>query len=76
MDTHALLRPHKNSVAVDMAGEGDALFLNLTQLCKGKNLETTAIGQDRTLPAGESMEASQILHQSIPWTHMEMISVA
>ena len=58
-----------------MAGEGDALLLNLTKLSKGKYLKAAAVGQNRAVPAGECVNAAQLPHQLVSGAHMEVIGI-
>ena len=76
LDLHAFLRPDKQPATVHMRGEGNALFLNFTQSCQRKNLKSAAVGQQRPIPAGESVYTAQIANQLIARAHMQMIGVA
>ena len=43
LDAHALLRPHKDAVSIQMRGEGHALLLDFSQAGKGKHLKAAAV---------------------------------
>ena len=40
-----------------------------------KNLKSTGICQNRTVPAHETMQSAQLLHQISPWLVLQMIGV-
>ena len=41
-----------------MGGEGDALLLDLAQLCQGKDLKAAAVGEDGAIPAHEPVQSA------------------
>ena len=75
LDLHGLLRPHEDPVAVDMAGEGDALLFDLPQGCQGKHLESAGVRQDGAVPVHELVEASHLPHHLVAGPQMEVIGV-
>ena len=45
------------------------------QLGKGEHLESPTVGQNRTIPSHEAMEATQFADDCITWPYMEMVRV-
>ena len=76
LNLHALFRPHKDPMAVQMRGKSNALFGNLAELGQTEYLESTAVSQDRPIPAGEFVQPPQIGHQFVARPQMQMIGVA
>ena len=62
--------------AVDVAGEGDGLFLDLGDAGQGHDLEAAAVGQDRLVPAHEFVEAAQPLHPLGAGAQHQVVGVA
>ena len=76
LNLHALFRPHKNAVAVQMRVERYAFLGNVAQLGKAEHLKSAAVGQDRAVPAGKLVQAAHIGNDLITGTQVEMIGVA
>ena len=53
-----------------------ALFLDFSQVCQGKHLESAGIGQHRAIPVHKLVKASHFFHDLISGTHVQMIRVA
>ena len=62
--------------SVDMRTELATFLSQLTDTGERENLETTTVGEDRTLPAIESMQAACCLHDLKSWTEVEVIGIA
>ena len=60
---------------VHMGIEVYALFLDLAQLRKGKDLESAGVGQDRSVPAHELMQPAHIADQLVARADVEMVGV-
>ena len=56
--------------------KGHAFFFDVAQLCEGKNLESAAVGKDRTVPARKAVETAERLDLVVARTKMEMICIA
>ena len=52
-----------------------AFFFDLAEFCKGKDLESAGVRQNRTLPVHKLMKSSKLLHDLVTRTYMEMISI-
>ena len=76
LDLHALLRPHKDTVAVEVGCEGHTLLGDLAQLGEAEHLKSAAVGQDGSVPAGKLVEAAHLSHQLVAGTQMQMVGVA
>ena len=55
---HNVLGGEKVFAAVDMAAEGATLFFYFSIFCQREDLETTAVGEQRPLPAVELVQAA------------------
>ena len=75
LNTHAFFRPHEDVPTVHMAVECDAFFRDLPQLRQRKNLESAAVGQDRSVPGHEFVQAAQVADQLVARTHVQMIRI-
>ena len=62
--------------AVDVAGEGHRLLLNLRDAGEGHDLEATAVGQDGFGPAHEPVQPAQPLHPLGARAQHQVIGVA
>ena len=62
--------------AVDVAGEGDGLLLHLGNPGQGHDLKTARVGQDRLVPAHESVQPAQALHPFGTGAQHQVIGVA
>ena len=58
-----------------MAGEGDALLLDLPQGGQGEDLEAAGVREDGAVPADEFMEASHLPHHLVARAQVEVIGV-
>lgn len=68
--------PMKIFLPVDMRMEVYALFLDFSQVCQRKYLESAGIGQHRTIPVHKLVKASHFFHDLISGTHVQMVRVA
>ena len=75
LDLHGFLRAHKDPVPVDMAGEGDALLLDLPQRGQRKHLKATGVRQNRPIPIHKFMEAAHLPHHLVTGTEMQVVGV-
>ena len=55
--------------------EVHALFLDLPKTCKGKDLKSAGIRQDRTVPVHKFVQSAEFSHHLVPRTYMKMIRV-
>jgi hypothetical protein len=58
LDLHRHFRRQEQLVAVDRRRERDAVFSDLAQVAERKHLEAAGVGQDRLLPAHETVQAA------------------
>ena len=75
LDLHALLRPHEDAVAVQMAGEGDALLRDLPQARQREHLKAAGIRQDGAVPPHEPVQSTHLPHHVITGAQVQMIGV-
>ena len=62
--------------AVEVRPEVDTVFVNLPALGKAEDLISTAIGQDRFVPANEFVEAAAARDQFVARPQHQMVGVA
>ena len=58
-----------------MTAELRTLFVDAHQWPKGDHLKSTRVGQDRSIPLHELMEAAEALHPFMSWAQIEVIGV-
>jgi hypothetical protein len=58
-----------------MGVEFDALFRNFPELGKRKNLETAAVGENRTVPAHEVVKSAEVPDEFVTRPNMQVISI-
>jgi len=61
--------------AIEMTAELRTLFVDAHQRPKGYHLKSTRVGQDRSIPLHELVEATEALHTLMPGTQVEVIGV-
>jgi len=61
--------------AIEMTAELRTLFVDAHQRPKGYHLKSTRVGQDRSIPLHELVEATEALHPLMPWAQIEVIGV-
>ena len=76
LDLHALLRAHKDLVAVQVGMEGHALLGNVAQLGQAEYLKAAAVGQNGAVPAGKLVQAAHIGHDLVAGAQMQVVGVA
>ena len=59
-----------------MGVEGDALLLDLAQICQGEYLEAAGIREDRPVPPHELVKSTELVNCLISGSYMQMVSVA
>ena len=59
-----------------MRVETNALFLYLSELCKGEHLKSAAVGENGLVPVHELVQTAHLLYHLVAGAHMKMISVA
>ena len=59
-----------------MGMEVNTLFFYFPQFCKGKNLKSAGIRQDRPVPVHELPDSAQFFYQPVPGPHMQVVSIA
>ncbi|KAG1434092.1 hypothetical protein G6F57_021751 [Rhizopus arrhizus] len=60
LDLHALFRAQEYPGTVGRRGESDTLLGDLAAVGQREHLETTRIGQDRAIPAAETVQAAVV----------------
>ena len=76
LDFHRGLGADETRTAIEMVLEMGPLLRDTAQLRQGKNLETTAVGQNRTIPAHELVQAADLADDVEPRTHEKMVGIA
>lgn len=61
--------------AIKMTAELRTLFVDAHQRPKGDHLKSTRVGQDRSIPLHELVEATEALHPLMPWAQVEVIRI-
>ena len=61
--------------AVDMRAELHSFFLHLTDVRQREDLKSTAVGQNRVMPAVKLMQAAALMQHVQAGTQVEMICV-
>ena len=62
------LRAEQDLLAIDVAAEFGALFLDGTRVWQRKNLEPAGVRQEGLLPAGETVDISEVAEDLGTWT--------
>ena len=75
LDAHALLRPHKDLVTIEVGGKRHALFLDFAQLRKRKYLKAAGIRENRAVPRHELMQSAHGLDRLVAGTKMQVIGI-
>ena len=73
---HHTFRSKQVLRAVDVATEGTSFFCNLAVFTQREYLEAARIGENRTIPSIELMQATCLLEHLKSWTKVEMIGIA
>ena len=73
---HRHFRREEQFIAVDGRIEMHALFRDLAHGAQRKHLEAARIRQNRLVPAHETMQAAEFLHDGVAWTQPQVESVA
>ena len=76
LNAHRLLRREKQPIAVDRRGELHALLGDLAQRAEAEHLEAPRVGEDRSAPAHEAVQAAMALDHLEPRSQPEMERVA
>ena len=75
MDPHTFFGAHEDLVAIQMGGEGHALFLDLAQAGKREYLKTAAVRQNRLFPSHKLVEAAHFANHFITGAKMQMVGI-
>ena len=75
LDLHTLLRPHEDAVAVQMAGEGDALLRDLPQTRQREHLKAAGVRQDGAVPPHEPVQPSHLPHHVIAGAQVQVVGI-
>ena len=75
LDAHGLLRPHEDTPAVDVGGEGDSLLRDLPQSGERKDLEAAGVGEDGTVPVHEFVKSPHLPHHVVAGPQVEVVGV-
>ena len=76
LDSNRVFWSQMNFSSVEMRLERRSVFRNFVDVSEREDLESTAVGQDRFVPAHESMQAAQFGDEFAGWTQSQMIGVA
>ena len=76
LNLHALLRSHKDTMAVEVGVEGHALLRNMAQLGQTEHLKAAAVGQDGAVPLGKLVQTAHLSHEFVARAQVQMIGVA
>src|SRR5271157_5064403 len=71
----AALRGETQLFAIEMRPEGDTILVELASRSEGKYLIPPRVGEDRALPAHETVKAAQGFDRLDAWAKEEMIRV-
>ena len=61
---------------VQVRTEHDAVIGDFAEIGKAENLKAAGVGEDRSRPGHETMQAAQLANQFVARTQIEMIRVA
>ena len=75
LDTHGLLRAHKNAPAVNVGGKGDPLLGDLPQAGQGEHLKASAVGEHGAVPAHKLMQPAHLTDHPVPGAQVKMVGV-
>ena len=75
LDLHGAAGRQSSRAAVQMAAEGDAVGVNPVDFAQAEYLESAGIGQERTVPAHEIMQAAQIAHEFVARAQVQVVGV-
>ena len=75
LDAHALFRSHEDFASVDMGGEVHALLLDSAQRGQREHLKSAAVGQDRSIPIHELVQAAHLTDNLVARADMQMVGV-
>ena len=76
LDIHNGFRREKMAGAVDMALKDHAFFGDFATGSEGKDLITTAIGQNRAVPAHKAMQSAGLFQYTCTRPQVKMIGIA
>ena len=76
LDAHRFLRGEADHGAVDVAFKGDAVAVEVAQLGKGEDLEAAGVGQHGAVPAGEFLQAAELVDGLGAGSQEEVVGVA
>ena len=76
MYLHTLLGPHKYLSAVNVGVEINALFLYLSELCKGEHLKAARISKNRLIPVHKLMQAAHFIDNIITRANVQVVGIA
>ena len=62
--------------AVDMRAKLDAVLFYLIYIRERKDLKTAAVGEDRVMPAHETVQSARLRDDILAGAHVQMIGVA
>ena len=75
LDLHGLFRTHKYLMSINVRGEIDTLFLDLSQGCQRKHLESAGVRQNGTIPIHKLMQAAEIVYELVARTNVQVVSI-
>src|SRR6185295_12148138 len=75
LNLHRSLRREDVARAVQVRLKLDAFFAQLSQVAEAEDLIAAAIGQDRTFPGSERVQAAQLVNGEMPGPQIEVIGI-
>jgi hypothetical protein len=76
LDCHHLARAEEQARAVEMRLERHAVLADFAQLREAEDLKAAAVGQDRSVPPHEAVQAAQVADQFAARPQIEVVGVA
>ncbi len=75
LDAHHRFGSEKSTRSVDVALELDSFLTDFSERREGENLKSTGIGENRTIPPHELVQATHLADELVTWPQMEVIGV-
>ena len=76
LDRQAALRSHRQKRPVEVGAERDAVVRDCTPIGETQHLEPPAVGEDRTLPSHEAVQAAEAADEVLPRAQRQMVGIA
>ena len=75
LDPHHGFGRERAPRSVDVAAELDAVLDDRAQRLQGEHLKAAGVGEDRTVPAHERVQAAQLAHDVVAGAQVQMVGV-